>query len=160
VNIAKGFDLERPLVQLRWGASEEELRVLLPAARQVAPGYVVSDCESMGCSSHRIGLHLNPKDDGGSLVEIEIFRADYSNWLDADWVVSFNDFETRLEATFGPSTETRPGDLGTTSHLWRVDGVVIVHMLNYRFGYEEYVRIKGPGQAPFGDTPGDHIFWP
>jgi hypothetical protein len=158
MNISEGFGLEQPPVLLRWGASEEELCALLPEARRVASGCLGSSGVSLGGLTNLVGLYLRPKE-GGGLAEISLARTDYRDWLNADFVVSFNDFQSHLEATFGPSTETRPGDLGTTSHLWRIGGVVIVHMLNYRFGIEEYVRIKGPGQPPFGATPGDHILW-
>jgi hypothetical protein len=115
---------------------------------------MLAGCVSMGGVAHSIGLYVRPNE-AAVLAEIGIFREG-----DLDLVVSFDDFQIHLEATFGPSNDTRTGELGTTSHRWRVGGAVIVHELNYRFGPEEQLRIKGPGQPPFGVTPGDHIVWP
>jgi hypothetical protein len=159
VDIAEGFHLEEPPVLLRWGATEQELRQLLPELRQVSAGYLTAPCLSMGGLAHQVGLHMRPST-GGRLAEIELFGIDHGDYGPAELLRSFDEFESHLEATFGPSTETRPGGLGTTSHLWRASGVLIAHVLIYRFGHEEYVRLRAPGQPPFGGLPNDHIVWP
>lgn len=154
MNIAEGFQLEHPLLFLRWGASESELCDALPEGRRVVPGYVTAPCVSMGGLACQVGLHFRATESGG-LAEVEIFRGG-----DLEVAVSFSDFQRHLEGAFGPSTETRPGDRGTTSHLWRIGDVRIVHELIYRFGDEEYVLIRAPEQPPFGAGPGDSISWP
>jgi hypothetical protein len=156
VDIAMGFELEEPSVFLPWGGTQEELLALLaPAAPETSAGFIGLSCLILGGLRRGVSLYFRPKD-GGRLALIRI--SDLGSQQEI--VESFNELQRHLEATFGRSKDRRPGELGTTSHLWRIGSVRIAHELGYRFGHDEFAYIKAPGQPPFVGPPDSYVNWP
>jgi hypothetical protein len=62
MDLASGFQLERPHLLVRWGQSEEQLRDLFKGLelRRVTDGYFVARCTSLGGLSHDLGFHFTP----------------------------------------------------------------------------------------------------
>lgn len=134
-----GFQIEEPPVFVPWGVSESELRGLLPNGHRVTDGYYVVECSSLGSLRHQLGFHFEPRV-GGRLVELEFFRQEYP-----DLQQSYDDFQARLEATFGPPSETAPGswEQAMPTHRWAHGRAEVTHLVYDRFGPEEHVRIRG-----------------
>lgn len=138
MDLRTGFKLEDPNVLVPWSVSEAELRALLAphGLRQVTTAYFTISCRSLGGLQHELGFHFKPRA-GDRLDELEFFRRTYS-----DDAASFREFQLHLERTFGPPTATRDGGAGFPSHEWQVPGADIIHLVQYRFGLEEHVRIR------------------
>jgi hypothetical protein len=136
VDLAHGFQIEEPAVFVPWGVSEPELLALLPSKpRHVTDGYYVIECTSLAGLRHMLGFHFQPRTNG-KLVELEFFRRAYP-----DLRASFDDFESHLEATFGPPDTSVPGDQGLPNYTWRRGAASVRHLVFDRFGPEEHVRI-------------------
>jgi hypothetical protein len=141
MDLDDGFQLEEPRLLVPWGLREGELRSLLPNGHQVTDGYYVVECTSLGGLSHQLGFHFEPRSAQGRLVELEFFRR-----MSPDLQQSYDDFQARLEATFGPPTETAKGswDDAMPEHRWSCGGATVTHKVFDRFGPEEHVRIRRP----------------
>jgi hypothetical protein len=133
VRLDDGFEVEEPEVVIPWGASVETIRSLLAdRVRQVTPEYLVFDCVSLHGLEHTLGLHFRD----GVLREFELFRQS-----DLDTAEAFAMFQSHLEATFGPPDRIGQGDLALPSYSWQRGAAHIRHLVQYRFGPEEHVRI-------------------
>ena len=141
MDLDDGFQIEEPRVLVPWGIREHALRSLLPDGHHVTDGYFVVDCTSLGGLRHALGFHFDPRSAQGRLVELEFFRQAFP-----DLQQSYDDFQARLEATFGPPAETSPGtwDEAMPTHRWSSGGATITHLVFDRFGPEEHVRITRP----------------
>ena len=128
-----GFAVEEPSITIPWGANVETIRSLLgDRVRQVTPDYLVFDCVSLNGLTHTLGLHFRD----GVLREFELFRKS-----DLDTADAFAVFQSHLEATFGPPDRVGQGDLDLPSYSWQRGAAQIRHLVQYRFGPEEHVRI-------------------
>lgn len=135
MDLQQGFAIEDPAVFVPWQIDENELRQRLPAAIQIAAGYLVMPCVSLGGLHHQLGFHFKPRENG-ELVEVELYHEGHP-----DLAVSFGEFQSHLEATFGPPTTSGPGDEGLPAHIWQLPGAMIEHFVRWRFVPEEIVRI-------------------
>lgn len=138
MDIRAGFQIEDPPVFVPWGLDEGGVRALLPNGHMVTDGYYVVECSSLGGLRHRLGFHFEPRV-GGKLVELEFFRGE-----PADLQQSYDDFQTRLEATFGPPSKTSRGtwERRMATHRWARGRITVTHLVYDRFGPEEHVRIR------------------
>jgi hypothetical protein len=133
MRLEDGFEVEDPEISLPWGATVESIRSLLAGrVREVTPEYLVFDCVSLNGMPHKLGLHFR---DGG-LRELEFFRN-----TDLGTTEAFAEVQTHLELTFGPPDRVGVGDLGPPSYSWQHGAAHIRHLVQYRFGPEEHVRI-------------------
>jgi hypothetical protein len=132
-DIVSGFQLEQPQVLVRWSISEKQLQDLfrIGQLRRVTNGYYVTRCTSLGGLLHDLGFHFTPSVNG-TLAEFELFGNE----------VSYEEFQSHLEGTFGPPTDTSPGTEGVPSHVWRIKDVQIAHRVQEHFGPAEYLRIE------------------
>jgi hypothetical protein len=55
---------------------------------------------------------------------------------------SFRTFQEHLEATFGKPTTSLPGEEEFPSYTWRLNGCIVIHQIQERFGPAETVRIE------------------
>ncbi len=133
MQLEDGFEVENPEITIPWGATVESIRSLLAGrVNQVTPNYLVFDCVSLHGLPHKLGLHFRDE----RLRELEFFRQ-----TDLDTADSFAEFQTHLELTFGPPDRTAAGDLDLPSYSWQQGAAQIRHLIQYRFGPEEHVRI-------------------
>jgi hypothetical protein len=137
MELASGFQLERPHLLVPWGLSEERLRDLFKGLelRRVTDGYFVTRCTSLGGLSHDLGFHFTPRI-SGTLTEFELFQSSY-----ASNDTSYREFQIHLETAFGIPTVTSPGTEGFPSHLWRIKDVQVINSVQEHFGPAEYLRI-------------------
>ena len=138
MDISLGFQIEHPQIFVTWNVSEAELKELFTgiSLNNVTQGYFVAECVSLSGLSHRLGFHFYPRV-GGQLAELELFGCEAKSLI-----ASYELFQKHLEIAFGPPSLTTDGSEGFESHEWRLQEVDIVHFVQYRFGEEEYVRIK------------------
>jgi hypothetical protein len=138
MDLRTGFQLEDPAVFVPWTVTEAGLRTLLSphGLRKVTTGYFTISCRSLNGLNHELGFHFKPRG-GDRLDELEFFRRAYP-----DEAASFEEFQTHLERTFGPPTETHDDGGGFPTHQWHLPGADIIHLVKYRFAPEEHVRIR------------------
>jgi hypothetical protein len=141
MNIEKGFNIESPPVFIPWSIGQRGLRKLLceHGLRHVTAGYFCMSCVSMGGLSHELGFHFRSRW-RSRLAELEFFRKSYP-----DQRKSYDDFQRRFEAVFGPPTRREEGSEGFDTCTWSLGVVEIVHCVYERFVLEEHMRIRYHG---------------
>jgi hypothetical protein len=136
MDLSRGFAIEDPAVFIPWAATADEIVALLPTTpRHVTTGYLTTECTSLHGMRHVLGLHFHPRIDG-RLDELEFFRQD---GLALDQ--SFWEWQEHLERAFGSPTSHAEGDEGYPQYAWQISEAQVRHLVQYRFGPEEHVRI-------------------
>lgn len=142
MDITEGFQIDEPNALIKWGITESELKSILSRSlKKVTDGYYTIRCKSMGGLEHYLGFHFFPRNNG-TLSELEIFsgpKGDLEN--------TYLEYRKHLISTFGNADVSKPG--GKTYEKfehdwqeWHRGGVTISHLIHYRFGTEQVLRIK------------------
>jgi hypothetical protein len=138
MEIAKGFQLERPQVFVHWGITQDELESLFKGSglRQVGGGSYLANCISLGGLSHSIGFRFART--SRKLYEIGL------NVPGVSIEESYPHLQQHLEVTFGPPTRTSPGDeMAECPHqTWLLPGAQIEHYVSEHFGPAETLFIR------------------
>jgi hypothetical protein len=136
MDITSGFQLEQPQVLVRWGISEKQLQELFQGSElHGTNGFFFIHCTSLGGLSHNLNFRFSPRN--GALYAFEL-SGNGGGSLEA----SYRKFQNHLETSFGPPTETSPGELeGFPSQTWRIKDVQIIHAIQEHFGPAESLRI-------------------
>jgi hypothetical protein len=136
MNITSGYQLEQPQVLVCWGISEEQLQELFQGSElHGTKGFFFIRCTSLCGLSHNLNFRFSPRD--GALYAFEL-SGNGGGSLEA----SYRKFQNHLEITFGPPTETAPGEEeGFPSQIWRIKDVQIIHAVQEHFGPAESLRI-------------------
>jgi hypothetical protein len=136
MNITSGYQVEQPNVLVPWDISQKQLQELFQGSElQGTKGFFSIRCTSLCGLSHFLNFRFSSSD--GVLYAFELSGNGGSS-LEA----SFPKFQKHLEATFGPPTETSPGELEDfPSQIWRIKDVQIIHAIQEHFGPAESLRI-------------------
>lgn len=137
MDILRGFQLEVPDLFVPWGISESDLRGLLEGygLQRINDGNYTVSCVSLGGLAHELAFHFFPRS-GGILKALEIFRPS------ANYKVYFEEFQKHFEACFGKPTKEQRGEDEFPSCIWDLEGVLINHYLQDRYGLEQHARIE------------------
>lgn len=136
MDITIGYQLEQPNVLVPWGISQKHLQELFQGSElQGMKGFLSIRCTSLCGLSHFLNFRFSPRD--GALYAFEL-SGNGGGSLEA----SYRKFQNHLETTFGPPTETSPGELEDfLSQIWRINDVQIIHAIQEHFGPAESLRI-------------------
>ena len=139
MEIAKGFQLERPHVFVRWGITQDEIESLFEGSglgrAENGSYFYLANCVSLGGLSHSIGFRFDRRS-----------RKLYGIGLNVGLSIekAYPLLQQHLEATFGPPTKTSPGDeMAECPHqTWSLPGAQIEHYVSEHFGPAETLFIR------------------
>lgn len=150
MDITKGFQIEQPQIFVPWGIARADLESLLRGSdleRTDDGGLRLSRCKALGGLDLRLRFTFDRFT--GALRRISPtlgvtrFRVRHSRdkirFIPLE--VLFDEIQAHLEATFGPSSTTSPGE-GFTNYTWLFPGVRIEHSTHEHFGPNEDVFIE------------------
>lgn len=160
MDIAKGFQIEQPLVFIPWGVPAEEIESLFSGAvleRCTGDGFLLDSCKGLGGLDLRLKFRFDRA--SGALCEIVLgsrktgFKVRHSRnkMRHIPTEVLYDQLQAHLEATFGAPTASSPGDgsVEFPDHTWLFQGVRIEHCAGEHVGVAQAVITKmGEDEAP------------
>ena len=137
VDLRKGFPLERPAIQLRWGLEEERFRQQFAETRvavaQVTAGHLRARCGLLGGLDTDIHFHFAPRREG-RFFQVELYRRPSRGRQRG-----FDDWQARLTALLGPGSEQPQRAPVDTSFRWKLGRVDVVHEWYVHSGEHERI---------------------
>src|SRR5579859_6954084 len=123
--ISAGFQVETPAVFVRWGTPLADVHKLLAElGASFTDGIVQLKGTALGGLECSMLLHGSRE--GGSAMRDRLTMISF--WKRGDFRVTFDDIQVHLEDTFGPPTETIPGnDDWPAEYKWVLGDIVIGH---------------------------------
>ena len=139
MDITRGFPLDRPRIDLKWGLTEQGFLELLTECgpQKITNGHYEMRCRFFGLPESVVHFHFEPRTNG-RLCEIEFFRKPKRQKKKG-----FDQLQLALEKYLGPPTRrdhTRSVELEST--YWRLGKVSVAHEYYYQFGQYEKILFK------------------
>jgi hypothetical protein len=138
MNIRNGLSTDDGTL-IPWSATREQLNSIVGHRNlnEISHDYFVTRCNLLRGLHLSLGFHFVRR----KLIEYELFRH-----IAVPLELSFPEFQTHLEYTFGPPSHTTEPDAeysgGYSCHEWRFGRIRVRHTVMERFGLEEHVRIR------------------
>lgn len=153
MDIAKGFQIEQPLIFVPWGVPAEAIESLFPRGvleRCAGDGFLLDSCKGLGGLDLRLVFRFDTA--SGALCEIVLgsrktgFKVRHSRnkMRHIPIEVLYDQLQAHLEATFGPPAASSPGEgsVEFPDHIWLFRGVRIEHCAGEHFGVAQAVITK------------------